>query len=78
MPLHFFLLETGVKTMTEEQIERKVERLIDHLDRVFLAGGMTQDNYDKAIRDIRDWAETKSSEARERRWARKHGWGGES
>lgn len=50
--------------MTEDQIERKVERYIDHLDRVFLNGDMTQDNYDKAIREIHEWAETKYRETR--------------
>jgi hypothetical protein len=43
--------------MTEDQIERRVERYIDHLDRVFMAGEMTQDNYDKAMREILDWAD---------------------
>ena len=45
--------------MTEDQIERRVERFIDHLDRVFLAGEISQDDYDKAIRDVAAWAEAK-------------------
>lgn len=43
--------------MTEEQIERRVEKMIDHLDRVFLRGEMSQDNYNKAMRDLHHWAE---------------------
>ena len=42
--------------MTEEQIERHVERKIDALDRLFLAGGYTQPEYDAAIRAVDAWA----------------------
>lgn len=45
--------------MTEEQIERYVERMMDHLDRVFLAGQMTQKNYDLAVKEVHAWAEAK-------------------
>lgn len=50
--------------MTEDQIERKVKRYIDHLDRVFLNGDMMQDNYDKAVREIEEWAAQKHHERR--------------
>lgn len=43
--------------MTEEQIELRVEKMVDHLDRVFLSGQMSQDDYDKAMRDLNAWAE---------------------
>ena len=43
--------------MTPEQIERRVERTMDHLDRVFLNGDITQKNYDLAVADLDAWAE---------------------
>jgi hypothetical protein len=45
--------------VTEDQIERKVERFIDHMDRILLAGLMSQEDYDKGIREIHAWAEAK-------------------
>jgi hypothetical protein len=45
--------------MTEDQIERRVERMMDHLDRVFLTGQMTQADYDAAVKDLNAWAERK-------------------
>ena len=45
--------------MTEAQIEARVERMTDHLDRLLISGDMSQDAYDKAIRDLDEWAETK-------------------
>jgi hypothetical protein len=46
--------------MTQEQLERKVERYIDHLDRVLLAGQIDQATYDKTMRAIHAWAEAVS------------------
>jgi hypothetical protein len=43
-----------------EQIERKVERFIDHMDRILLAGLMSREDYDKGMREIRVWAEQKA------------------
>ena len=43
--------------MTPDQIERRVERMMDHLDRVFLNGDMTRKNYDLAVADLNSWAE---------------------
>jgi hypothetical protein len=43
--------------MTEDQIERAVERLIDSLDQQFLTSNMTQAAYDAAMREIDQWAE---------------------
>jgi hypothetical protein len=54
-----------VKTLTEDQIETKVERFIDHIDRIFLAGQISQEDYNKAARDIEAWADRKRAEAEE-------------
>ena len=48
--------------MTEEQIERRVERMMDHLDRVFMAGQIDQKTYDLGVRDLHEWAEAKYRE----------------
>ena len=48
--------------MTDEQIERRVEKMVDHLDRVFLASDMSQADYDKAMADAHKWAEGKRAE----------------
>jgi hypothetical protein len=50
--------------MTEEQIERRVERMVDHLDRLLLSGQMTQGDYDAAMRSLDQWAERKLTVAR--------------
>jgi hypothetical protein len=49
--------------MTDEEIERKVKRFIDHMDRVLAAGFMTQKTYDKGIQEIAQWAEAKRQSA---------------
>lgn len=43
--------------MTEDQIERRVERLFDALDRRFMNSAMTQAEYDAAAADISAWAD---------------------
>jgi len=43
--------------MTEDQIERRVERMMDHLDRVFLNGDLSQVEYDKAVAELSRWAD---------------------
>ena len=43
--------------LTEDEIERRVEKMVDHLDRVFMNGDMTQKNYDLAMLNLHDWAE---------------------
>jgi len=45
-------------TLTEQQIEVRVERMFDHLDKVYLSGEMTQKNYDHAVWDLHRWAES--------------------
>lgn len=48
--------------MTEEQIERRVERMTDHLDRLLMNGDMPQKDYDAAMRDLAQWADAKYAE----------------
>lgn len=45
--------------MTSDQIELRVEKMTDALDRRFLADGskMTQEQYDKEIKSIAAWAD---------------------
>jgi len=43
--------------LSEDLIERRVERHMDHLDRLYLAGEITRKNYDLAVRDLHQWAE---------------------
>ena len=45
--------------MTEDEIERRVEKMTDHLDRLFMRGSMTQRDYEAAMRDLALWAEGK-------------------
>lgn len=44
--------------MTEDQIERRVERMMNHLDRVFLNGDISQSDYNKAVKDLSHWADS--------------------
>ena len=47
--------------MTPDQIERRAERMMDHLDRVFLNGDIDQKTYDLAVADLDRWAEAQYS-----------------
>lgn len=42
--------------MTEDQIERAVERMIDKADKKFLSGEMTDTEYDMEISIINRWS----------------------
>lgn len=42
--------------LTEEQIERAIERATDTLDRVFMSGGMTQAEYNGELQLLEQWA----------------------
>lgn len=42
--------------LTEEQIEWHVERAIDRLDRQFLSGTITQQEYDHEVMIVDKWA----------------------
>ena len=46
--------------MTEEQIERSVERKFDSLDRRLMAGTLTQEEYNREAERIRRWADKES------------------
>ena len=42
--------------MNEDQIERRVERFVDVLDRAFMRGDIDQQTYDREIVIIDKWA----------------------
>lgn len=44
------------ETLTEDQIEIRVERAIDRLDRHLLSNQITQEQYDRDIVSIDKWA----------------------
>jgi hypothetical protein len=48
--------------MTEDQIERRVERMMDALDAQLMSGALTQGEYDSNVRDLDAWAEAKLRE----------------
>ena len=48
--------------LTEDQIERRIERMMDSLDRKFMAGVIDQKAYDSGIADLRRWEEAKYRE----------------
>jgi hypothetical protein len=48
--------------MTEDQIERRVERMMDALDAQLMSGALTQREYDNNVRDLDAWAEAKFAE----------------
>jgi len=49
--------------MTEDQIELRMERFVDHLDACFMARQIDRETYDKALKDLHAWAEEKYVEA---------------
>ena len=56
---------TFQNAMTEEQIERIVERTIDRLDRHLLSNQITQDQYDRDIALADAWAREQYALARQ-------------
>jgi hypothetical protein len=50
--------------MTENQIERKVERMIDRLDKEYLSSPMTADCYSLRMKQIDEWAWLQNYERR--------------
>jgi hypothetical protein len=48
--------------MNTEQIERRVEKMTDHLDALLMRGALTQKDYDAAMRELNQWAEEKERE----------------
>ena len=49
--------QTLESKMTEEEIERKVERFVDHVDRLYVTGTIDQAAYDGTLRDLNEWAD---------------------
>jgi hypothetical protein len=49
--------DEGDGEMTEEQIERRVEKRTDAVDRDFMAGRLSQTEYDAAMRELTAWAD---------------------
>ncbi len=47
--------------MTEDQIERTVERWTDSIDKRFMAGAMSQAEYDAELLEVTRWAQTQYS-----------------
>lgn len=47
----------GKHTLTEGQIERRVEYKTDTLDKAFMRGDMKQAEYERAVRALDKWAE---------------------
>lgn len=43
--------------MTADQIERQVERMMDHLDHRFMHSAMTQEEYSAEVKKLNQWAE---------------------
>jgi hypothetical protein len=58
--------------MTEEEIERRVEKMTDHLDRLLMTGAKTQRDYDKDMASLNLWAEAQYK-ARERAYLKAKG-----
>jgi len=50
--------------MTEDQIERRVERMMDHYDRLLLNGDISQDTYNKGVLELSVWADFKRMEGK--------------
>jgi hypothetical protein len=61
-----FSLTRAVASWSEDRIERHVERMTDHLDRVFLSGQISQKQYDDGVRELDAWARAKSGQLRAR------------
>jgi hypothetical protein len=43
--------------MTEDQIERMVEKMVDRADALFMSGRLTQAQYDARMAEIAQWAD---------------------
>lgn len=43
--------------LTEEQIERRVERMMNSLDKQLLEHQISQEEYDAEVKSIAEWAE---------------------
>ena len=50
--------------MTEDQIERRAEWVMDGIDRLLMDGKMSQNEYDATVRRLHDWTEQQYALAR--------------
>lgn len=48
--------------MSEDQIERAVERMVDAVDARFMRGGMSSTEYNSEMRKIDAWADERRAE----------------
>lgn len=53
--------------LTEDQIERAVEREMNMLDRLLMSNAMTQKQYNQEVKDLDHWAKEKYKYTRNRR-----------
>jgi len=49
-------VQEGMKMLNEDQIERQVEWAMNRLDRKFMNSDMSQEEYDKAVKELDTWA----------------------
>jgi len=49
--------------LSTDTIERRAERLMDHLDALLLLGALTQKSYDLAVRDLNRWVKVQYARA---------------
>lgn len=50
--------------MTEDQIERRVEMIMDSLDARLMSGCLSQSDYDQEVKRLRAWEESQYQESR--------------
>jgi hypothetical protein len=53
--------------VTESEIDQRVDRMLDHLERLLLNRDMSEDDYHAAILDLIEWEEAELLKANERR-----------
>ena len=53
--------------LTEDQIERAVEREMNMLDRLLMSNAMTQKQYDQEVKDLDYWAKEEYKYTRNRK-----------
>jgi hypothetical protein len=58
---------SGRGAVTEQEIERRMDRMLDHLERLLLNRDMSEDDYHAAILDLIEWEEAELLKANERR-----------
>lgn len=49
--------------MTEQQLETRIERMVDRLDRDFMSGLINQEQYDEQFIAIQSWATEQEQQA---------------